>query len=76
MASWCDHPASKAICKYGVPAANFYCAYCGSGALESPLEHSQEAFDRPARLYNPELDEDPDNRPYVWDLPEGNCTCH
>jgi len=72
MASWCDHPASKAICQYGVPAARVYCAYCGT-------EHPEEPFgppDTPAYFYNPEIDEDPDNRPYVWDLPERGCTCH
>jgi len=76
VASWCDHPASKAICEYGVPAARVYCAYCGDGSYtleDARLEDLQHAF---GTLYNPELDEDPDNRPYIWDLPEGDCKCH
>jgi len=75
MASWCDHPASKAICKYGVPAARVYCAYCGFGGQEAAAGAECGGFAGPL-LYNPEIDEDPDNRPYVWDLPEGDCKCH
>jgi len=78
MANWCDHPASKAICQYGVPAARVYCAYCGTpeaaftaeNMLAAPKDHHGRG------IYNPEIDEDPDNRPYVWDLPQGDCKCH
>jgi len=79
MASWCDHPASKAICRYGLPAAEVYCSYCGSGTpLEDRTPEQMPTYAQAVALalkYNPELDEDPDNRPYVWDLPERGCTC-
>jgi len=77
MANWCDHPASKAICKYGVPAARVYCAYCGTeeSSAEAGLA-SKMGFSLDPPFYNPELEEDPDNRPYIWDLPEGDCKCH
>jgi len=74
MASWCDHPASKAICKYGVPAARVYCAYCATPEAVGTDENGSQGH--VPHFYNPELDEDPDNRPYIWDLPEGDCKCH
>jgi len=91
MASWCDHPASKAICRYGLPAAEVYCAYCSTehpsaapGAYDPfPMgglrRHGGSILDCPTGedfRFNPELYEDPDNRPYSWDLPEGDCKCH
>jgi len=55
------------------PLTELVCARCGfTGGGKA---FSSSAFvDR--QIYNPELDEDPDNRPYVWDLPEGDCKCH
>ena len=74
MTSWCDHPASKAICTYGLPAARVYCAYCGEG--QGGFTAFESGADESRLPYNPELEEDPDNRPYIWDLPEGDCKCH
>jgi len=77
VASWCDHPASQAICKYGVPAARVYCAYCGSGGPPDEPDPSELHF-HPARGSQilTSISEDPDQRPYIWDIPEGDCKCH
>jgi len=51
------------------------CELCGAtdrsvhGALPPHVHHPNAQLDIEAA-------EDPDQRPYVWDLPEENCTCH
>ncbi len=59
------------------PVFGLICRYCGNVASANsprgsffPEKSSLEA------VYNPELMEDPDNRPYIWDIPEGDCKCH
>jgi len=76
MPSWCDHPASKAICRYGLPAAEVYCGYCGEAGWGRHEPTTGTWTQDPGLPFNPELMEDPDNRPYFWDLPEGDCKCH
>jgi len=59
-------PIVEPLCEH--PVLELVCHRCGFTTTEdSDLARSE---------YNPELMEDPDNRPYIWDLPEGDCKCH
>lgn len=51
------------------PVFKLVCDYCGS-ATATP-KSTREDPERPFLIH---LEEDPDNRPYIWDLPEG-CKC-
>jgi len=82
-------PGARAVCEN--PALPFVCEACGAcppadapggdAPAAHPVGHHAGVF--PDRVHHFHLErgdvarfiEDPDERPYVWDLEE-NCSCH